>query len=308
MANESIELYKPYEPAKMQWPAILQRKLDGVPIRLRNISGHYAAWSRQNEVITSVPHIFSHVKNVLGVHGSSITGELHIDGVPFKIISGLVRKKLATEDCKKLVLNVFDADLGASPETPYEARMARAREQWAAYCKSHGFDPLGLPVRFCPGIRVEGADAAEHAFDLLMKACPTAEGAVLHSLSKPFQPGKRAWLTQKMKPRATIDLRVVSFEEAISAKTGEGLKMVGRVNCEFTRMGKDGKPVTDIVGSGPGAMTHSERRLVWARREQYAGKIAEFGYMPDETYDALREPTFIRWRDDKDAPNSERGV
>jgi ATP-dependent DNA ligase len=302
MANEAIELYKPWTPAKMTFPCIVQRKLDGVPARIRNLSGHIHAWSRQNEVITSIPQILIYAKYLTAV-GGSFTGELHIEGMPFKDISGLVRKKVPTTETAKLILNVFDADILGKPETPYVDRMALFQKALANLAERAGKSPDDLHIRICAGVTCQNAFEAEEAFGSIMQNNPSAEGAVAHSLSKPYQPGTRRWDTQKIKPEPTIDLRIVSFEEALD-KYKQPLDMVGRLNAEFTKL-VDGKPVTYIIGVGPGSLTHAQRKVLWAKYKQgkYKTRIAEIKYMKDDTYEALRQPTFVRWRDDKDKPD-----
>jgi ATP-dependent DNA ligase len=139
---------------------------------------------------------------------------------------------------------------------------------------------------------------------------------MLHKVDKPFQPGKRCWGLGRYKPQPTIDLEVVSFEEAVS-EAGEGLGMVGRVNVRLIREWPLGeapagwKAVSGdlrnlwekIVGVGPGKLTHEERTRWW---NDYnvgalsAGNIyAEIKYMPDPAYEALRQPTVQRLRTDK---------
>lgn len=304
MAGEAIELYKPWTPSKMAFPCMVQRKLDGVPVRIRNLSGHVHAWSRQNEVMTSVPNIVLYAKQLVSKPGSSITGELYIEGLPFKQISGLARKKIPVGDCFKLVLNVFDFDLDASPEMPYEARRARFVSALDNLATLLGKSLSDLPIRVCGGVICHTADEAEAVYGLIMERLPTAEGAVAHSMAKPFQPGTRRWDTQKLKPEPTIDLKVVSFEEAVD-KFGMPMDCVGRINCEYNKM-VGGKLVTSIIGVGPGSLTLTQRRKLWVKfkEKKFVPCLAEVKYMRDDTYDALRQATFVRWRDDKSEPDT----
>ena len=94
----------------------------------------------------------------------------------------------------------------------------------------------------------------------------------------------------KLKWKATLDLPVVSYEQAVS-KDGKLLPMVGRINVKH-----NGK----VTGVGPGKMTHAERIAAWSRGSRDAGRIIEVAYMPDESYGGLREGRFYRYRPDKD--------
>jgi len=299
MTDESIELLKNWEPSKMPWPAMVQEKLDGVPVRIRRIGSHVLAWSRQNEAIVSIPHIIEYAKHMLH-DGGSIIGELYIQGLPFKTINGLVRQQKYDAKSAKLVLNVFDFDQRDAPALTYEARRATFVVSLDNLSRQLGKSLSDLPIRAIPGVICYDERSALAAFDMIMQAKPDAEGVVVHSLDKTFQPGKRCWGTQRIKPVPTIDLKIIGFEEAISLKTGAGLGMVGRLNAEFTRMVK-GKAVTSIIGIGPGALTHPQRKALWnaAVANKYKPTIAEIRYMRDDTYDALRQPTFIRFRPEK---------
>jgi ATP-dependent DNA ligase len=176
-------------------------------------------------------------------------------------------------------------------------------EQSAAFAQCKLED---LCIRIMPAVNVYTQEEAEAAHDAFMLNNPDAEGSVLHSWYKVFQPGKRCWGTQRMKPVPTIDLMVVGFEEAHSAD-GAPLGMVGRINAELTTlvpttMGMQNK--AEVIGVGPGALNHTERKNLWRmwKKGQFTPRIAEIRYMRDESYDALRQPTFKQWRDDKAYP------
>lgn len=301
MSNETIELLKTYEPAKMQYPALHQQKIDGVPVRVCMEEGRkIVAYTRQGEVVTSIPHILQFCSVLLQYEGDSVVMELHIEGKPFKEISGLVRRK---EPCRALVGHVFDADWSVYPQATYINRLRTLAFWIGKIAEKAGTTVMDLQVRPIPGVLVADEEQADAAHEALMLANPNAEGSVYHYLEKTFQPGKRCWGTQKRKPIPTIDLRIVGFEEAIS-EGGAPLRMVGRINAEFHVY--TGDPATayvepTIIGIGPGALNHTQRKLLWAefKAGKFKPRIAEIRYMRDDSYDALRQPTFKCWRDDK---------
>jgi ATP-dependent DNA ligase len=303
MANETIELLKNYEPSKMHWPAMLQPKIDGVPVRVfKSIDNKMTALTRQGERVTSIPHILQFASTLLQP-GESMVMELHIAGKPFKEISGRARRILA---CPELVGWVFDFDEYGDFLNTYLHRywMIKKRiEQAAVFAQCTLED---LCIRIMPVVNVHTQEEAEAVHDSFMLNNPDAEGNVLHSWYKVFQPGKRCWGTQRMKPVPTIDLMVVGFEEAYSAD-GAPLGMVGRINAELTTLvptptGMQNK--AEVIGIGPGALNHTERKNLWRmwKKGQFTPRIAEIRYMRDESYDALRQPTFKQWRDDKAYP------
>lgn len=296
MAGETIELVKGYTPDKMPWPAMHQQKFDGVPTRIVRVGAHdYRAVTRQGETLRSIQHIIDQVQNLNMDVGGSVVGELDIEGAAFKLISGKVRAQLPYT---ALVLRVFDFDLEGNPTAPYADRRAEFITRWEDFLAGEHTD--NYAVRPIPGVIVSCEAEAQEAHDALMLANPVAEGSVLHSMHKPFSPGKRLWGVQRMKPVPTIDLRIINFDEAISAETGRGLGMVGRLNAELTTLHK-GSPIVSIVGIGPGALSHLQRKALWFSQisNRWKPTIAEVRYMRDDTYDALRQPTFKRWRTDK---------
>jgi ATP-dependent DNA ligase len=307
MANETIELLKNYEPSKMRWPAMLQPKIDGVPVRVfKGIDNKMTALTRQGERVTSIPHILQFASTLLHP-GESMVMELHISGKPFKEISGHVRRKNTA--CPELVGWVFDfADHSDFMNTYFHryAMIKKRIEQAAVFAQCKLED---LCIRIMPAVNVYTQEEAEAAHDAFMLNNPNAEGNVLHSWYKVFQPGKRCWGTQRMKPVPTIDLMVVGFEEAHSAD-GAPLGMVGRIIADFNSFGAvdhiSGSKVLGTIGVGPGALNHTERKDLWRmwKRGQFTPRIAEIRYMRDDSYDALRQPTFKQWRDDKHEPDT----
>jgi ATP-dependent DNA ligase len=231
--------------------------------------------------------------------------ELHIAGKPFKEISGYVRRKNTA--CPDLVGWVFDFDEPRHHLNTYFHRyglIKRRIEQAARFAQCTTED---LCIRMIPSVDVHTQEDAEAAHAAFMLNNPDAEGSVLHSWYKVFQPGKRCWGTQRMKPIPTIDLLVVGFEEAHSAN-GEPLGMVGRINAEITTLVSTPtgmRDQVDVIGIGPGALNHTERKNLWRmwKKGQFTPRIAEIRYMRDDSYDALRQPTFKQWRDDKVKPD-----
>lgn len=292
MANESIELLKNYSPAKMAWPAGAQEKLDGVPAKIVYDRCGFVAVTRQNEVIRSIGHIIEEARELLG--GADmwqfLVGELYIPGMPFKQIGGLVRQY---DPAPNLKLHVFDYGGPDLDTVGWHERMHIIRHR----IQHGGFEHIEL----IPWTVVYDAGEADTAVETIVSKNPDAEGVVLHSLSQRWNPGKRNWGVQRIKVEPTIDLRVVGFEEAIS-KDDQPLGMVGRVNVELC----DKRGICNVVGVGPGKLTHKERTVLWEDYNEGGDSwdgIAQIKYMKDPTYDALRQATFQCWRPDKTTPD-----
>lgn len=306
-----IELvWQDYEPKKLVFPVAFQQKFDGVPLRIINVGGNILAYTRQGEQISVVKHLTEELKYILIEPGSSVTGECYIPGKDFKEISGMVRQK----QMQKPELNyyVFDFDVLPSIGGGWLERRNTFVRAFSTFLEVAGKAQPDSPVKAIPTVLCRDVAEVDHTFKLLLTAFPACEGAVVHSISKLYEPGERRALTQKIKEVPTIDLLVTGFEEAINAKTGEGNGMVGRIIAQLSRMqpSADGstKLVTTEIGIGPGALKHVEREMLWRMQRQgkFKPRIAEIRYMRDDSYSSLRQPTFVQWRPDKGKPDTSK--
>lgn len=321
MSNEPMELAKNYDERKSPFPSLAQVKYDGVPLVFTKKRGGVVALTRQNECALSVRHLIDWVRPVLhdAPEGACIIAECLVHGLTFKESNGIIRRH--TND-SRIIGIVFDGWL-SSAENSYNYRFNEIRATLAAYFQKTGDQPLIPAPSF---LVLDHTEAMEQWATFKRHYGKNIEGMMLHHTDKPFQPGKRCWGMARYKPQPTIDLEVISYEEAVS-ETGEPLGMVGRINVELARRSRAGEVSMSVIGVGPGRMTHDERRAVWqasyVEMENYEpynmkdngrvryptedratlGPIAEIKYMPDPSYDALRQPTFQRFRTDKEFPD-----
>jgi DNA ligase 1 len=285
MANEFMMLAKDFDPDKATFPAQISEKLDGVASYfVTNPEGTVSAWSRQGKPITSVPHIEDWLSGRLPT-GCRVCGELTVSGREFKDASGLIRRN---EPCAEIVLNVYDYldwELRLSNRHTYAQRMqmmvqALGLKDWVSY-----------PVRLIPGGTASDMIEGNAIIQSIYNENPKAEGVMVrawhgeHSLYK----FGRSWGMMRIKPKPTIDLPIVGFEEAVS-KDDKPLGMVGKVIARYKKQN---------IGVGPGRLSHEDRKTIWANQNAYVGLIAEIQYMKDDSYTALRQPTFQQWRLDK---------
>lgn len=303
--SKTMPLAHNYDSKKTPYPAIMQRKYDGVPIVFRNIGGHILAISRQNEIMTSVDHIREALSGVLNP-GDEIIAECLVRGVnTFKEASGIIRRKNKTD------IRIYGVVFDGSRSTDKDRRYIDRTEWLRSVCYRVGVDRLGYPLSCVVHNEQQMLGAYDKWLEVFKAHKEDLEGAMLHHTEKPYVTGKRLWGMSRYKPQPTIDLEVVGYEEAVS-EAGEPLGMVGRVNVRLRRRAASGAVSEAVVGVGPGKLTHDERRAVWqaaavdlTRPERFAPFkiIAEIKYMPDPSYDALRQPTFQRWRPDKTEPD-----
>jgi ATP-dependent DNA ligase len=279
----------------MVYPAAVSLKLDGVP---GIFIGNRLPKTRQNTDIKSTAHIQNWiVQNLPSAVG--IVGELYDPTLKFKVISGQVRDTKVQHAHLKLM--AFDLFVPDNPGALFRHRTEALRlilEDVAGKLGQHTND---LPVVRIPQVIVRDEQEARDAHDCIMAANPDAEGTILTSLSKVWTPNGRLWTTQKCKPEPTIDIEIVGFNEAVDEDTKQGLGRVGRLVAKLNKIAKDGSQTYAQIGVGPGRLSHKEAKDLWVQYKagRYIRRIAEVKYMKDDSYDALRQPTFQRWRDDK---------
>tara|TARA_Y100000296_G_scaffold66371_1_gene78379 strand:+ start:3405 stop:4298 length:894 start_codon:yes stop_codon:yes gene_type:complete len=295
----TIPLSKPYDAAKQEFPGFLSQKLDGVPVRIdiefSNGAPMYAVQSRQAEAVPSVDEQVRHFISLLQETGTIRNGKhtfvaevTHETYKDFKDVSGVVRRQEQQED---LILNVFDYVNWDNPKLDFGERVVLM-----TYVFSHFNSDI---VKMIPQYSV-GLNDYNTVQEHLLDRWPNAEGLVYRAFKGQFEAGKRRWNYMKILNEPTIDLRIVGFEEAVD-KYGQPKGMVGRLIARY----KDTE-----IGVGPGKLTHAERKALWQKYGAVRGfgrgpdRIAQIKYKKDDSYGALRQPTFQYWRDDKDTPDA----
>ncbi len=280
-------LAKQYNPKKLSFPVYVSRKLDGVAAEFKcNEDGKVTVRSRQNKPITSVQHICDALEDLLKP-GQGVVGELYIEGdFTFKDISGKVRQ---FDPAPELCLYIYDFFRDNYPQQMFHHRYIEIDKMM------YQAGWFSAPLYFINQVCIRTQEELDMYVTGFFIAHPDAEGLVIRNHEHLYEPGKRSWGMQKLKQRETVDLKLVRIEEAVDAD-GNPKGMAGRFNCEYKE---------SIIGVGPGKLTHAERVQAWNDRQSLAGSIIEVGYMPDPAYEALREPTVLRFREDKAEPNTE---
>lgn len=320
MADEAVMLAVGYDPDKVSFPVEVSIKLDGAAAKFTMTKNGWVVCSRQNEPLPSCAHLLRALnaipKSRWGAWDDlNIVAELAVLGEPvFKNASGIIRRK---EEDTRIVAYVYDAFLSRAEnaDDQYADRVVRIEHvlkiigDYGELLEDGVCQRLfsRVPVVKVARNRDELNDVLSGMHDM-MKCNKMYEGYMVRPLygdSTRYRMGKRSTNMMRYKPKPTLDLRVVSFEEAVD-KHGNPKGMVGRINCAY----KDGQ-----VGVGPGCLTHAERKSLWAGyNKTYLSRglteipaefplIAEVEYMQDDEYTALRQAVFKRWRPDKRTPN-----
>lgn len=285
--SEVMMLAKNLDYKRVIYPVIVTEKLDGVPADFyATADGEIHVRTRQGEPLYSVDHIKDWLFGLLHPY-HHVIGELYIQGLPFKDISGLVR---AERPAPELTLHIFDYYHEGKEYMPYSDRMREMTQNLGIHIERES------PVQLIPGVQILDEATLRENIITFDKMYPEKEGVIIRSVLGKMEIGKRSWNLQRHKAVGTADLRLVGFEEAIEGKTKKPKGMVGRLMVDLHGQ---------VIGCGPGCLTHEERIAMWNKPDDYLQRIVEVEYKPDPTYTALREPVFKQWRDDKTQPNIE---
>lgn len=295
----TIPLAKGFSEKHLRFPVLLSRKFDGVPIRIDiDLHGNHTVRTRQGKDVPSVRNLVQEfIDRYLNeerdcddvVTPLTLVGEVVQHGnwdADFKETSGIVRQQ--TDQSHRLAIMLFECAI-----TDDDTLGFIERHQWME-------DFLGYihgRVQVIEQVAVENMEHLQQHQQEFNRLFPKAEGMVARNHDDPWAPGKRSWGYQKVLNEPTIDLWIVGCEEAID-KDGNPKGMVGRLIASYK--GKH-------IGVGPGRMNHIERALIAA--ESGFGlwngpRMAQIKYKADDSYDALRQPTFQHWRDDKETPDA----
>ena len=301
----TIPLAKPYTPGKLVFPVALSRKVDGVPVKITFDNLSITVESRQGKRVESVTELIQDFREAYLMQDLPVpvtfVGEVYQRGnmdADFKETSGIVRRQYDQSD--QLAIALFDTDTGIvgehSGQMAYSAANFEHRLHFLMYLKQIKLHEWVKPIDQFTVNTIEELEnfAASHA-----TAFPKAEGMVARSYTDEWAPGKRTWGYQKVVVDPMIDLRVVGFEEGV----GKNANAVGRIIALYKG---------DKIGIGPGKLSYEERakiwkeyndsRVIWNLTDRVV--IAQIKHKADDSYDALRQPTFQCWREDKDEPDA----
>lgn len=284
----------------------LSEKIDGIPGIFEKGK---PTLSRSGNEILSIPHITEIVQWYLkGDLSPVIVGELYIPGKHFKDSGGIIRRQ-EPQPNEGIRLRIWDAYFPEEMGLTYQQRMTKASPWIKALLRDmSGLFEMAPSYWAIPANIHEAKEAVlEYFAELILTAeekdLPRPEGVMIRTHDEPYKMG-RSWGMMRYVEKPTLDLKVVAFEEATANKKmtfmgeeyikGQGLGAIGKI---FVQYGDE------AIGVGPGCMTHQERRDYFQNPEKLIGKIIKVQYKHDDSYKALRQPTFVCIHHDKTTPD-----
>lgn len=267
---------------KLTFPGYVSAKFDGVP----GGYSHSKLISRQNKPLPGAQWIHDRLSKYIPA-GWQIWGEHWHPDMQFQEISGLVRKNEPWKTARVMFFNYFDM---FNPTMGFAERQRRLAD-WMENLPNLFDNNLGLVLQKEVNSKDEAyAAKAQIEKDWLSTGVAARfEGCMYHTASGVYTMN-RSWESLKMVDRLTYDLKLVAVLEAMS-KTGNNLEMAG------TLIFKDANGRS--LNVGPGKLKHEERRDIWQNFTNYHGRIAVVA-AKGSTYEAMREPTFQAWHEDKE--------
>ncbi len=284
MGKETILLAKNWDEKRFVDGSFVSEKFDGVPVRI-NLNG---AISRQGEKIKSVDHLIPELRGIGLPKNTDLVGELYIPNKDFAYIGGKVR---AFDNCNDLYLMVYDVVTNDKPLWDYAQRIKPFLEynpmDWNN-SRIHSVYTTNLGVLNASGLPLDKQGVLSRIEEV--RTQPKAEGIIVRSPNHLFEAGKRSWGLMRWKHADTVDLPIIDISEAFT-KDGDPTGMVGSFEVLYNGY---------LCSVGAGKLKHAERKQIWENQDEYLNKTIEILHKPDKTYKGLREPTFQRFRPDKD--------
>lgn len=281
----------------------LSEKIDGIPAIFEKGK---PTLSRGGNEILSISHITEIVQWYLKSDlAPIIVGELYIPGKPFKVSSGIIRRQTPQPE-EGIKLYIWDAYFPNEMALTYQQRMLQAGPWIKSLCRDQsGLFEKAPDYRTIPKTAEDAEKTVLRYFEEMVKNSPyRPEGVIIRTHDAPYKMG-RSWGLMRYVEKPTVDLRVCGFEEATANKDmvflgeryskGASLHAVGKIFVEYG---------DETIGVGPGCMTHHERRDYYLNPDKLIGKIIKVQYKKDESYKALRQPTFVCIHHDKTTPDA----
>ena len=287
--NEAIDV------ERIPYPRVASFKIDGIRLIV------FPDGSMKTRSLKDIPNqcvvdYFQQVAMFAKKFHILLDGELHAQSLDFNELSGLVRRldSPVPDDMRFLC---FDSVMNNQFHIPFIERIGN----------------IPAISGLCHPIEQRLVYDPESVMDFYQEAIEWGcDGLILRSPLGHYKCGRgtlKEGLIYKLKPFETFDgiiLDVIQSTvvdptvEKIINELGRSVtskKMGDRIPIEMSAgfvVKFNNLPLTVTI-----ALSHEERRMIWANRDSYVGKMIEFKGMMVGAKDLPRHPVFIRFREDK---------
>jgi DNA ligase-1 len=262
--------------AKINFPCLVQPKLDGVRMLARKDNGIVTMWSRKGKVIDIPDKINAQLCEMLD-DGQCTDGELYVHGWTFQKIIAAVKKK--RDDTDLLEYHIYDSP---HPTLPFEMRLPQkgvGATMYPRHCQ--GWTIIGKNIKFIATHDV--VDQAE--FDVYegMFVQQGYEGMMVRNQNSPYKYKYRSYDLQKVKRFLDNEYKIIGGKDGTGRETGLVIFRCSTSNgLEF-----------DVRPRG----THEERAVIFKNLTDYIGKHLTVRYQELTDDGRPRFPVGIAVRD-----------
>ena len=262
--------------AKINFPCLVQPKLDGARMLARKEGGVVTMWSRKGKVIDIPDKINAQLCEMLA-DGQSTDGELYVHGWTFQRIIAAVKKK--RDDTDLLEYHIYDSP---HPTLTFEQRLPQkgiSAIMFPHYCQN--WTIIGKNIKF-----ITTYDAAcQDEFNVFEKMFIQQgyEGMMVRNQNSLYKYKHRSYDLQKVKRFTDDEFKI------IGGKDGEGRESGLVIFRCITPNGLE----FDVRPKG----THEERAIIFKNLDSYIGKNLTVKYQELTDDGRPRFPVGIAVRD-----------
>ena len=243
----------------IQFPAIVQRKLDGVRCLATRKDGKVILQSRQNNAFHALGHIREDIQDMKLPSNIVLDGELysHAGKLTFQKLAGLVRRQSLsdeeTEEIKEIRYHVYDMIDLDDPDRSFTDRHAYLQR----------LVDNGEPsyIDLVENFEVGGVDEADELHSQFVQN--GYEGLMFRNKDSPYQ-GRRSRHLQKYKKFDDDEFEIVGYEEARGKDAGSVIWILETEDGQKFRARPKGKI--------------AERRKMFTNGDSYIGKMLTVKY------------------------------
>jgi ATP-dependent DNA ligase len=213
-----------------------------------------------------------------------LIAEAYIPDNTFQVTNGIFNRSVGEYRCKDVVFICHDLIVPNSTANTALERYTLLQQffdaTWDTVKRTFKVAPVLLASPFHEKLWYETFDKVANA---------GGEGIVAKREDSVFSFGKRNSDLLKLKLETTVDVLAVRLEEGFGDKGNPSLTLVSRRS--------NGAEIRTVIGK------HSDQALFRAKPAEVIGKVIEVKAMEEYQDGQLRQPVFVRVREDKSSNN-----
>jgi DNA ligase-1 len=262
--------------AKIDFPCLVQPKLDGVRMLARKENGVVTMWSRKGKII-DIPDVINAQLCLMLDDGQCTDGELYVHGWTFQRIISAVKKM--RDDTDLLEYHIYDSP---HPTLPFEMRLPQkgvGAVMFPHYCQN--WTIIGKNIKFIATYDIEN----QAEFDVYegMFVQQGYEGMMVRNQHSAYKYKHRSYDLQKVKRFLDDEFKIIGGEDGSGREAGLIVfRCVTSNGLEFS-----------VRPRG----SHEERAEIFKNLDEYVGKHLTVRYQELTDDGRPRFPVGIAVRD-----------